>query len=246
MVQKNKKDAKNLEEIYSDDYFRKISQEFSLSFNNLDLLKQALTHRSFLNENPQWKKIGNNERLEFLGDAVLGFLTARYLYQKMPELKEGDMTFLKSSLTSAKALLEVARALNLQKYVLVSKGEKVKIGNNYSLLSDAVEALIGAIFLDQGLEKANEFLERNIFIKIEKILSEHSYRDAKSVLQEITQAKYKVLPTYYLEKSWGPPHDRKFKVAVYLNNKLLAKGEGRSLKEAEIKAAQKALKKIGQ
>ena len=113
-------------------------------------------------------------------------------------------------------------------------------------MSDAVEALIGAIFLDQGLEKANEFLDRNIFIKIEKILSEHSYRDAKSVLQEITQAKYKVLPTYYLEKSWGPPHDRKFKVAVYLNNKLLAKGEGRSLKEAEIKAAQKALKKIGQ
>ncbi len=227
---------------FDEEYFQEINQKLSLNFNNLNLLKRALTHRSYLNENPFWKKIGDNERLEFLGDAVLGFLVAEYLYEKLPQVKEGELTFLKSALTNEKFLLEVAKELELKRYLLLSKGEKGKTHDSDSFLADSVEALIGAIYLDKGLKAAKKFVKKYIFSKLKQIIADQSYRDPKSLLQEKTQLLFKTLPTYHLKESWGPPHQKKFRVELYIKNKFLAEGVGTSLKEAESKAAEKALK----
>lgn len=225
-----------------EDYFQQINLKLSLNFRNLDLLKKTLTHRSYLNEHPEWRDIGDNERLEFLGDAILGFLVAEYLYQKLSQLKEGELTFIKSALINEKTLLEVARELKIEDYLLVSKGEKEKLKNKESLLADSIEALIGAIYLDQGLKAVKKFIKKYIFSKFKKIIKRHSYRDPKSLLQEATQLYFKTLPVYKLKESWGPAHQKKFKVELYLKDEFLSEGIGSSLKEAETKAAEKALR----
>jgi ribonuclease-3 len=226
---------------FDDNYFQKINKKLSFNFSRLNLLKRALTHRSYLNENPKWKEIGHNERLEFLGDAVLGFLVAEYLYKRFPQLPEGELSFLKSALTNEKILLEVAKELNLKDLVLISKGEKEKITYNDSLLADTVEALIGALYLEKGIKAVRNFIKKYIFSKLRKILKEQKYRDPKSLFQEKTQMIFKLLPTYKLIESWGPQHQKKFKVALYLKDQMISEGVGSSLKEAEERAAEKAL-----
>jgi len=221
--------------------FQKVAQDLNLPFHNFDLLKEALTHRSFLNEHKDWP-VPYNERLEFLGDSILGFIVADYLIKKYPEFKEGDLTSLRAALVNSDALLKVAQELGLEKYLLVSKGEAKDLqkGNSY-LLANAVEAIIGALYLDRGIEEVRIFIETNILSKAEKILETASYKDAKSLLQEKSQALLGITPIYKSLKSWGPDHNKQFEVGVYLNDELVAKGEGFSKKEAEIQAAQKAL-----
>ncbi|MGC8651106.1 MAG: ribonuclease III [Minisyncoccia bacterium] len=221
--------------------FQKIAQALNLPFHNLDLLKEALTHRSFLNENKDWP-VPYNERLEFLGDSVLGFIVADYLIQKYPEFQEGNLTSLRAALVNSDALLKVAQELGLEKYLLVSKGEARDLQKGHSyLLANAIEAIIGALYLDKGIEEAKIFIEKNILPKAETILKEASYKDAKSLFQERSQAILGITPTYKSLSSWGPDHNKQFEVGVYLNEELIAKGEGFSKKEAELKAAQRAL-----
>jgi len=222
--------------------FYKIQKVLKLEFNNLDLLKRALTHRSFLNENKEWQEIGHNERLEFLGDSVLGLIVAEFLFKEFSKLREGDLTALRAALINSNSLLDVADKLNLKKYLLVSKGEKHELEKAHPyFLANAVEAIIGAIYLDKGFDESKRFVTKYILCKTEKILKTESYKDPKSVFQEKSQEHLDITPVYKILKSWGPDHLKQFRVGAYLNKELIAKGEGHSKQEAEVNAAKQAL-----
>jgi len=225
--------------------FKKISQALNLSFQNFDLLKEALTHRSFLNEHRDWN-IPHNERLEFLGDSILGFVVADNLIKQYPQFAEGELTSLRAALVNSDSLLAVAKELKLEDYLLVSRGEAKELKNSRSyLLANAIEALIGALYSDGGIEKAKDFIQKYILSKAETILQTASYKDAKSLFQEKSQELLGITPTYKSLKSWGPDHAKQFEVGVYLNEDLISQGEGYSKQEAELKAAQKALELKG-
>jgi len=225
--------------------FQKIAQLLNLSFQNLDLLKEALTHRSFLNEHRDWN-IPHNERLEFLGDSILGFVVADNLVEQYPQFAEGELTSLRAALVNSDSLLAVAKELKLEDYLLVSRGEARELKNSRSyLLANTIEALIGALYLDGGIDKAKDFIKKYIFSKAETILQTASYKDAKSLFQEKSQALLGITPIYKSLKSWGPDHAKQFEVGVYLNEDLISQGKGYSKQEAEINAAQKALEMKG-
>jgi ribonuclease-3 len=225
--------------------FKKIAQALNLSFQNSDLLKEALTHRSFLNEHKDWN-ISHNERLEFLGDSILGFVVADYLVKHYPQFSEGQLTSLRAALVNSDSLLAVAKELKLENYLLVSHGEAKELKNSRSyLLANAIEALIGALYLDGGIEKAKDFIKKYILSKAETILQTASYKDAKSLFQEKSQELLGITPTYKGLQSWGPDHAKQFEVGVYLNEDLIAQDKGYSKQEAEINAAQKALELKG-
>jgi len=224
--------------------FYKIQKILGLEFNDLDLFKRALTHRSFLNENKEWRKIGHNERLEFLGDSVLGLIVAEYLFKEFSKLREGDLTALRAALINSDSLLDVADKLNLKKYLLVSKGEKNELEKAHPyFLANTVEAIVGAIYMDKGFNESKKFVTKHILSKTERILRTESYKDPKSVLQEKSQANLSVTPIYKTLESWGPDHLKKFRVGVYFKKELIAKGEGHSKQEAEVNAAKQALSK---
>ena len=226
--------------------FNKIEKILGLEFNNLDLLKRALTHRSFLNENKEWGKIGHNERLEFLGDSILGLIVAEYLFNEYSELREGDLTALRAALINSDSLLEVADKLNLKEYLLVSKGEKNELEKSHPyFLANAVEAIVGAIYLDKGLNDARKFVVKYILSKAENIFKTEAYIDPKSLFQEKSQENLNITPVYKTLKSWGPDHLKQFRVGVYLKKELIAEGEGHSKQEAEVSAAKEALSKKG-
>jgi len=209
-------------------------------FKDDRVLKEALTHRSYLNEDEGWP-YAHNERLEFLGDAVLELVTTRYLFNAFPKLEEGDLTMMRSALVNTKMLAKTAGEIHLEDYLSLSKGEG--LGSKRAMetiLADAFEALIGAIYLDQGYEEAEKFIRNKILSRVDEI-KEQGYRDAKSILQERTQEKLKVTPTYEVVKEAGPEHQKVFKVGVYFKKKLIAMGEGCSKQEAETEAAKKAL-----
>jgi len=225
--------------------FKKIAQALNLSFQKFDLLKEALTHRSFLNEHKDWN-ISHNERLEFLGDSILGFVAADYLVKHYPQFSEGQLTSLRAALVNSDSLLAVAKELKLEDYLLVSHGEAKELKNSRSyLLANAIEALIGALYLDGGIEKAKDFIKKYILSKAETILQTASYKDAKSLFQEKSQELLGITPTYKGLQSWGPDHAKQFEVGVYLNEDLISQGKGYSKQEAEIDAAQKALELKG-
>jgi len=225
--------------------FQKIAQLLNLSFQNFDLLKEALTHRSFLNEHKDWN-IPHNERLEFLGDSILGFVVADNLVEQYPQFAEGELTSLRAALVNSDSLLAVAKELKLEDYLLVSRGEARELKNSRSyLLANTIEALIGALYLDGGIDKAKDFIKKYIFSKAETILQTASYKDAKSLFQEKSQALLGITPIYKSLKSWGPDHAKQFEVGVYLNEDLISQGKGYSKQEAEINAAQKALEMKG-
>ncbi|MDD3487934.1 MAG: ribonuclease III [Candidatus Pacebacteria bacterium] len=224
--------------------FKKIEKIIGVQFKNIDLLKQALTHRSFLNEHPEWLDIGHNEKLEFLGDAVIGLITAEYLYKKYPQLQEGELTSLRAALINGNSLLEAAAETGIQDYLLVSKGEKKELKKHQPyFLANAIEALVGAIYLDQGYTEAEKFAKKYLLVKADKIFKTKSFRDPKSIFQEKSQEILSITPTYKLIKSWGPDHAKQFEIGVYLKDKLIAQGEGCSKQEAEVQAAEKALLK---
>lgn len=218
-----------------------LSKKLGIKFKNLDLLREAVTHRSYLNENRSYK-LAHNERLEFLGDAVLELVVTEYLFKNYPN-PEGELTAWRSALVNGDSLAQVAQELGVEKFLLMSRGEAKDTGRaRQYLLANAVEAIIGAIYLDQGYDKAGEFVMKNIVAKLEEVIKEKTYLDPKSLFQEKAQELAKITPNYQVEKEWGPDHDKHFIVGVYLGSELVAKGEGNSKQEAQREAARKGLK----
>ncbi len=209
------------------------------TFKNKALFLQALTHRSWVNEND--KKRGTNERLEFLGDAILEFIVSKKLYSKFPDKEESYLTALRANLVNTKNLYDVAEKIGLGEKIFLSKGEEDGGGrNNPSLLADTVEAIIGALFIDSGLTKAEEFIKENILVDLDK-RAKAPLKDPKSLLQEVIQAQKLPAPKYSVIDEIGPDHDKKFTVEVIIDDNRRAKGEGRSKSEAEQMAAKHAL-----
>ncbi len=218
---------------------KKIAQ---LNFKNKKLLTNALTHRSALNE--QKKLTSSYERLEFLGDAVLELVVSSHLFKKYPKKAEGELTHFRAQIVQTKTLAAAAKAIDLNKYLILSSGEKKAKGNlNPSLLADCFEAVIGAIFLDQGIGKVEKFIQTYLLKNIQAILKQAHITDYKSNLQELVQRKLKLAPTYKVIKSTGPDHKKTFTVKVYLDKKPIGHGTGKSKQIAQQKAAQSALEK---
>jgi len=223
----------------------KLEKSLKINFKDKNLLKQALTHRSYLNEHPEYQG-ESNERLEFLGDAILEFTTSDHLYRVFPEFPEGQLTVFRSAIVSTKTLSKVAKSLNLGQFLFMAKGEEEGGGrNNPTLLANTVEAIIGAIFLDQGLKTTQDFIKRHILFLLPQIIRSGAYKDAKSKLQELVQERVKNPPIYKVIKEEGPDHAKIFTVGVFVNSKKLAQGKGSSKQEAEEEAAKTALEKIG-
>ncbi len=215
-------------------------KKLGFSFKNKDLLIQALTHRSFLNENSKFKI--SNERLEFLGDSVLSLLTSTKLFTLFPNFPEGQLTNLRSTLVRTETLAQTAQKLDLGSFMLISVGEEKSGGRkNESLLANLFEAVLGAIYLDLGLERAEQFLEKTLFIKIKSVAQSPTVYDFKSRLQEVTQEKTQASPQYKVVSETGPDHNKIFTVKVYLKDKILAQGKGKSKQEAQQDAAKIAL-----
>jgi ribonuclease III len=222
--------------------FSKFEKIIGIIFKNKDLLRQAFTHRSYLNEHRDTELV-HNERLEFLGDAVLELIVTEYLYEKFPDNSEGELTAYRSALVNATTLSDAASKLNMNDYLLLSKGESKDIGRaRQIILANTIEALIGAIFLDQGYEIAKYFTSNNIFNLIEKIIEEKTWLDAKSKFQEQAQDYEATTPLYKTLKEEGPDHDKQFTVGVFLGKNKIAEGMGKSKQEAEQVAASNALK----
>lgn len=213
-------------------------------FKNPSFLETALTHRSALNEQTS-SSTESNERFEFLGDAILELATTEYLFEKYPTEPEGVLTAYRSSLVKTTTLAQVAIELDLGKKLYMSKGEEATGGrSNPSLLADTTEAIIGALYLDQGYEAVKEFLGQYLFNKFDQIKQQKLYRDAKSFLQEIVQAKGYEAPVYEVVNEEGPDHDKQFTVRVLVNSQPAGTGSGKSKQTAQQSAAEKALEEL--
>ncbi|MEK7113971.1 MAG: ribonuclease III [Patescibacteria group bacterium] len=225
--------------------FQTFAKKLSLSFNNLDLLIEALTHRSYLNEHREYTG-AHNERLEFLGDAVLELATTDFLFKKFPAKPEGELTSYRAALVNTVSLAESAQALGISEYLLLSKGESKDTGRARDvILADAFEAIIGALYLDQGYATAEAFIAKNLYSKIDDVIAKRSYQDAKSRFQELAQEKRGTTPAYETLSEIGPDHDKRFTVGVFIGSFEIARGEGQSKQEAEQSAAQAGLDKMG-
>lgn len=217
-----------------------LSKKLGITFKNPDLLQSAVTHRSYLNENRDYK-LDHNERLEFLGDAVLELIITEYLYKNYPN-PEGELTVWRSALVNGENLARIAKDLGVDEYLLMSRGEAKDTGRaRLYLLANALEAIIGAIYLDGGYETAKEFVLRKVVVGLDEVIKEGLYLDPKSLFQEKSQEKVRVTPSYRVIKEWGPDHDKHFIVGVYLGEELVAEGEGNSKQEAQREAAKKGL-----
>ena len=225
--------------------FSKLEKKLKITFNNPELLKQAFVHRSYLNEHPSFA-LDNNERLEFLGDAVLELVVTEYLYQNFPN-PEGELTNWRASLVNAVMLNTIANKFDFNEYLFLSKGESKDQESKARafILADAVEAVIGAMYLDTGIKTATKFITRNILSELKGILEKKSYIDPKSKFQETAQEKLGITPTYKVLHESGPDHAKKFILGAFLRKELVAKGEGESKHEAQVQAAENALKKKG-
>lgn len=222
--------------------FSQFEQNLNLNFKNKDLLREAFTHRSYINESKR-SDLTHNERLEFLGDAVLELVVTDYLFKKYPDRTEGDLTSYRSALVNAVTLGEIARTLGMNDYLLLSKGEAKDTGKaRQIILANTFEALVGALYLDRKSEGAEAFIEKHLLPLTEEIVEKELWKDAKSFLQEKAQEEMGVTPTYKVLREAGPDHDKKFVVAVFLGDELVAEAQGKSKQEAEQGAATQALK----
>lgn len=213
-------------------------------FKNKKLQKLAFTHKSYLNEAKE--KISSNERLEFLGDSILSYVVSQYLFNKYPNFNEGSLTNLRSLLVNTKNLAGISRELNFGDYLILSKGEEAAAGRqNQSILANTFEAFIGALFLDRGIEQVSDFLNKVLLPKADFFVKSKSLKDAKSLLQEKIQAQKKNSPIYKVIDEKGPAHAKTFTVGAYVNDKLIAKGQGPSKQRAEEEAAKQALRNLG-
>jgi ribonuclease-3 len=222
---------------------RKLQTKIGIEFRESAFYEEALTHRSYINEHPKWPR-GNNERLEFLGDAVLELAVTEGIFKRLPKEEEGQLTVLRAALVNTKALALVAKEIGLDKMLLLSKGEAKDVNSKgrESISANVVEALIGAIYLDRGFEVARGFIERHIFSKLDDVI-DRGGKDAKSLVQEYAQARFRVTPTYEVVNESGPAHERRFRVGLFFGEELQSEGVGASKQEAELDAAEKFLKK---
>ena len=221
--------------------FSLFEKKLNLKFKNKDLLIQAFCHRSYLNENPDFY-LKNNERMEFLGDAVLELVVTEYLFQKYPKKSEGELTNWRAALVNAKILGDLAKELDFNDYLLLSRGETKELGKaRQYILANCFEALIGAIYLDSGYKNCQKFVEKNLIKKLPEIIEKGLFRDAKSRFQEEAQERAGITPLYKVLKEWGPDHAKHFIIGVFLAETLVAQGEGSSKQEAEEEAAKNAL-----
>ena len=221
--------------------FSPLEKKLNLKFKNKDLLIQAFCHRSYLNENPDFY-LNHNERLEFLGDAILELIVTEYLYQKYPKKLEGELTNWRAALVNAKMLSEVSKDLDFNDFLLLSRGEAKELGKaRQYILANAFEALVGAIYLDQGLDSCKKFIKKNLIKKLPHIIEAGLFKDTKSRFQEEAQERVGITPAYKVLEEWGPDHAKHFIIGVFLNKELVAKGEGSSKQEAEETAAKNAL-----
>ncbi len=218
-----------------------LEERLSFIFQNKDLLTQALTHRSYLNENPSFRT-GHNERLEFLGDAVLELAITEALYARFPDKPEGDLTSFRAALVNAKMLADVGLDLGINDFMLLSRGEAKDIGRaRQYILANAMEALIGAMYLDRGYAPAADFISRVVLSRMSEVLDKKLYKDPKSLFQEEAQERVGITPTYEVRREWGPDHDRHFVIGAFLGDELVAEGEGPSKQAAQEAAAEAGL-----
>jgi len=221
-----------------------LQEILGVSFKDLSLLEQALIHSSYVNENPDLAPTPN-ERLEFLGDAILGWVVAEKLYHDHPSLTEGEMTKLRAALVRRDTLAQVAETIRLGDFLYLGKGEDASGGRNKPAnLAGALEAVIAAISLDQGLAAGKNFILRLLDNELQKVISQGAEIDYKSQLQELIQAREQQAPTYHVIEEKGPDHDKRFTVEVRVGNTLLGRGSGKSKKEAETEAARVALERF--
>lgn len=225
--------------------FAKLENDLDIYFDNKNLLIQAFIHRSYINESVK-SKMSHNERLEFLGDAVLELATTNFLYNKFLDLAEGELTTYRAALVNTKSIGAVAKDLGFNDYLFLSRGESKDFGKaRVSILADTYEAFIGALFLDRGYEFAKDFIEKTLLIHTDEIIEAGKYKDAKSTVQEKAQDVVGVTPNYKVVSESGPDHDKKFVIAIYFGAEKVAEGEGKSKQEAETDAAKNALKEKG-
>ncbi|MSU56409.1 MAG: ribonuclease III, partial [Candidatus Taylorbacteria bacterium] len=221
--------------------FSAFEKKTSITFRDKALLRTAFTHRSYLNENRK-NGMEHNERLEFLGDAVLELIVTEYLFGKYPDRNEGDLTSYRSALVNAVTLAGVAEGLGMNEHLLLSRGETKDTGRaRQVILANVIEAFIGALYLDQGYDKTKEFVSKYVFKLVDDIVSKKMWLDAKSHFQEKAQEVVGVTPSYEMVKQIGPDHDKQFTVAVFLGKERVAEGEGKSKQEAEQSAAKAGL-----
>lgn len=222
-----------------------LQERIGYQFKDRKLLQQAVTHRSYLNEHPDWP-VGHNERLEFLGDAVLELVVTEYLYQHYPDRPEGEMTNWRAALVNANTLSAITAEFGLNECMLLSRGEARDTGRaRQYILANAIEALIGAMYIDGGYEPCKAFIGKYVLMHLPDIISKRLYRDSKSLLQEQAQDRIGVTPTYKVMEEWGPDHARQFKIGVYLGRELAGEGQGQSKQDAQQMAAEDALKNKG-
>jgi len=225
--------------------FTELETKLGIQFKNKDLLQEALTHCSFLNEG-HGKSVQHNERLEFLGDAVLELSVTEFLFCKFPNKPEGELTAFRAALVNSNMLFEVASNLNLEKWLRLSKGETKEFGKGRNfILANTLEAVIGAIYLDQGGEVADVFIKNQICSKIDEVLEKKLWCDAKSLFQERAQEVVGVTPSYEVLKESGPDHKKHFIVGIFLEDEMVSQGEGFSKQDAQRQAAENALKEKG-
>jgi len=223
---------------------RFLTERLGLDFENMELLDESLTHSSYVNEMDS-EGCRDNEALEFLGDAVLGMVVSHHLYKLFPSHHPGHYSELKAALVNKSALAQCARTISLGKYVRLGHGEELSNGRDReSVLANALEAVIGAVFLDGGLVAAREFVLRLITPCLDELARKKVRRDSKSLLQSISQERFKTLPKYRVVSETGPDHRRSFEVELEIKEKVYGKGTGRSKKAAEQKAAKEALRRL--
>lgn len=221
------------------------TKRVGISFNDMELLRTAFTHRSYVNEH-RGGDIEHNERLEFLGDAVLELVVTRFLFEKYKEKTEGDLTAYRAALVNTNTISEVASKLGMNDCLYLSKGESRDTGRaRQYILADTFEAVIGAVFLDQGYDKAREFISTNIFPLVDEVVEKRLWQDSKSRFQEKAQEHVSITPSYAVLSEIGPDHDKQFTVGAFLGSKEVAQGKGRSKQEAEQEAAANALRVKG-
>ena len=229
-----------MEEIALHKGLNELARKLGYDFTRPELLEEALRHASYVNE-AGIAEIGDNERLEFLGDAVLSLAVSGILMNRFPEAKEGQLSKWRASVVNERVLSELARDLDLGAYLLLGKGEELSGGRDKpSILADTFEALLGAVYLDGGFAPAKEIVEKLMTHHIEELEGIGQAEDFKSLLQEFTQETYKTRPDYFLAGDSGPAHDKTFKVALQIQGRIVAEGEGKSKKEAEQRAAREA------
>lgn len=222
-----------------------LAESLSIAIKQPALFQEAVTHRSYLNEHKRYP-YPHNERLEFLGDAVLELVVTEHLYAVFPDKPEGDLTALRAALVNSDILSSIGAGLGIEHYLLMSRGESKDTGRARTyLVANAVEAIIGALHLDQGYTAAESFIVQHILSHLDSVVEGRLYSDPKSRFQELAQEKLGITPSYQVMKEWGPDHDRRFVAGVFLGETLIAEGEGLSKQEAQRSAAKAGLEKKG-